>query len=369
MSTKLKNKRKFTNILLFGGLVVVPWFVIVGYTLLLTNPRYVSTANVVIKQVSDQSAAVTGISALLGANNTNREDALYLTQYILSDDMIDTLDKEFKFRENYRVTGSDFINEIKADATQEELRAYFKKRVSVSLDEISYVLTLTTEGFDPEYTLKLNRAILAQSERFVNNISKQAADEQLAFVTSQVGEAEERLNLAKKRLLDYQNKHEIFDPQTNAQIVNQVIASLQGQLSSLRTEERQLLSYLNPEAPQVVSLRSQISAVEKQIKDEQAKLTSSKDAKLNEKTVEFEAIKADVEFATELYKIALTSLESSRIEAIRKMKNLVMITSPHKAQEALYPRVGYVLGTSLVLLLILYGFVVLVLAVIRDHAK
>ena len=369
MSTKLKNKRKLTGILLFSGLVIVPWFVIAGYTLLLTNPRYVSTSNVVIKQISEQGAASTGISALLGVNNTNREDALYLTEYILSDDMIDKLDKEFKFRKNYRVTGSDFINEIKSDATQEELREYFKRRVSVSLDELSYVLTLTTEGFEPEYTLRLNRAILAESEQFVNSISKRAADEQLAFVVSQVGEAEERLNHAKKRLLDYQNTNEIFDPQTNAQIVNQVIAGLQGQLSSLRTEERQLLSYLNPEATQVVSLRSQISAVEKQIKDEQAKLTSPKTAKLNEKTVEFETLKADVAFATELYKIALTSLESSRVETLRKMKNLVIITSPHKAQEALYPRVGYVLGTSFVLLLILYGFVVLVLAVIRDHAK
>ncbi|MDO4699738.1 MAG: capsule biosynthesis protein [Moraxella sp.] len=369
MSIKLKNKRKLTNVLLFGGVVIVPWLLITGYTLLLTNPRYVSTANVVIKQVSEQGVSATGISALLGTNNTNREDALYLKEYILSNDMIAKLDSEFKFRDNYRVTGSDFINEIKADATAEELQEYFKKRVSVSLDELSYVLTVTTEGFEPEYALKLNRAILAESENFVNDISKRAATEQLAFVIAQTEEAEARLNDSKKRLLDYQNQNEIFDPQTNAQIVNQVIAGLQGQLSSLRTEERQLLSYLNPEAPQVVSLRSQISAVEKQIKDEQSKLTSPKDAKLNEKTAEFESIKADVEFATELYKIALTSLESSRVEVLRKMKNLVVITSPHQAQEALYPRVPYVLGTSFVLLLILYGFMVLVLAVIRDHAK
>ena len=67
--------------------------------------------------------------------------------------------------------------------------------------------------------------------------------------------------------------------------------------------------------------------------------------------------------------MALTSLESSRIEAIRKMKNLIVISSPHLAEEALYPRKSYVIGTSLALLLILYGFIVLVLSVIRDHAK
>lgn len=369
MFTKLKNKRNRSAIILFILVVILPWIAISAYTLVLAHPRYVSTSDVVIKQVSEQGVSATGISSLLGVNNTNREDALYLTKYILSNDMIDKLDAEFKFREAYHVNGADFINEIPSDATQEELREYFKKRVSVSLDELSYVLTVTTEGFEPEYALKLNQAILRESEKFVNNISKDVANEQLAFVAAQTADAEQKLNDAKKAVIDYQNQNEIFDPQVNAQMVNQVIGTLQGQLSSLRTEERQLLSYLNPEAPQVVSLRSQIRSVEKQIKDEQAKLTSPRDAKLNAKTVEFETLKAEAEFASELYKIALTSLESSRVEVMRKMKNLVVITSPHRAEDALYPRVGYVLGTSLVLLLILYGFIVLVLAVIKDHAK
>lgn len=369
MFTKLKNKRNRSAIILFILVVILPWIAISAYTLVLAHPRYVSTSDVVIKQVSEQGVSATGISSLLGVNNTNREDALYLTKYILSNDMIDKLDAEFKFREAYHVNGADFINEIPSDATQEELREYFKKRVSVSLDELSYVLTVTTEGFEPEYALKLNQAILRESEKFVNNISKDVANEQLAFVSAQAADAEQKLNDAKKAVIDYQNQNEIFDPQVNAQMVNQVIGALQGQLSSLRTEERQLLSYLNPEAPQVVSLRSQIRSVEKQIKDEQAKLTSPRDAKLNAKTVEFETLKAEAEFASELYKIALTSLESSRAEVMRKMKNLVVITSPHRAEDALYPRVGYVLGTSLVLLLILYGFIVLVLAVIKDHAK
>ncbi|MBE9577900.1 MULTISPECIES: capsule biosynthesis protein [Moraxella] len=369
MFTKLKNKRNRSAIILFILVVILPWIAISAYTLVLAHPRYVSTSDVVIKQVSEQGVSATGISSLLGVNNTNREDALYLTKYILSNDMIDKLDAEFKFREAYHVNGADFINEISTDATQEELHKYFKKRVSVSLDELSYVLTVTTEGFEPEYALRLNQAILRESEKFVNNISKDVANEQLAFVATQAADAEQKLNDAKKAVIDYQNQNEIFDPQLNAQMVNQVIGTLQGQLSSLRTEERQLLSYLNPEAPQVVSLRSQIRSVEKQIKEEQAKLTSPRDAKLNAQALEFETLKAEAEFANELYKIALTSLESSRVEVMRKMKNLVVITSPHRAEDALYPRVGYVLGTSLVLLLILYGFIVLVMAVIKDHAK
>ncbi|MFB6348385.1 capsule biosynthesis protein [Moraxella sp. ZJ142] len=364
---KLRSKR--INQGLFAVVVVIPWIVIICYLLLFAAPRYVSTSNVVVKQVSEQGTSATGISALLGVNNTNRDDAIYLTEYILSTDLIDKLDKRFDFRKSYYVDGKDFVNEIDQDASQEELVEYYKKRVSVTLDEPSSVLKVSTEGFTPEFALQLNQAILGESEQFVNDISKKVASEQLAFVTTQVSDAENRLNEAKQQLLDYQNTNEIFDPQTNAQIINQVIATLQGQLSSLRTEERQLLSYLNPEAPQVVSLRSQIASVEKQIREEQDKLTSPKNSRLNAQTAQFEAIKADVAFANELYKLALTSLESARIEAIRKMKNLVVISSPHAAEDATYPRHAYVIGTSLLLLLILYGFIVLILAIIRDHSK
>ncbi|OOS24288.1 capsule biosynthesis protein [Moraxella pluranimalium] len=365
----IKRRNKLINLLLFVVLVLLPWIAIIAYMQLYAAPRYVSESNVVIKQISDQGGSSTGISALLGVNTTNRDDAVYLTEYIMSNDMIAKLDERFDFRKNFRLDGRDFVNEIAEDATQEELNKYFKKRVSISLDETSSILTLSTQGFTPEFALQLNQAILSESEKFVNDISKQVAAEQLAFVTTQVSDAENRLNLAKQKLLDYQNNNEIIDPKANVEMVNSVIATLQGQLSSLRTEERQLLSYLNPEAPQVVSLRSQITSIEKQIKEEQAKLTSPKDAKLNAKTAEFEAIKADVDFANELYKLALTSLENSRIEAIRKMKNLIVISSPHKAEEAKYPRTAYVIGTSLALLLILYGFVVLILAIIRDHGK
>lgn len=369
MSTKQKNKQKRLRIILFVLLVTLPWLLIVGYTLTIAKPRYISTANVVIKQTGQEQASAGGISALLTGNSTSKEDALYLTDYILSKDMIDKLDKRFDFRKHYRPDGSDFINELPADATNEELHKYFKKRVSVTLDDLSLVLTITTEGFSPEYALALNQAILSESENFVNTISRDLAAEQMVFSENQLKTAEERLTKAKQALIDYQNDNEIFDPQANAQVVNQVIAGLQNQLASLRTEERQLLSYLNPEAPQVVATRSQIRAIEKQIKDEQAKLTSPIDEKLNAQTLAFEGIKADVEFANESYKVSLASLEKARLEALRKMKNLIIIASPHKADEALYPRRGYVILTSLALLLIAYGFVMLILAVIRDHSK
>lgn len=368
MSTKRSRKPKRKA--LFFLLVVLPWLAITGYTTMIAKPRYVSQSSIIIKQINDSQASGFGLSALLGVNSTSKEDATFLTEFILSKDMLDRLDGEFKFREHYHQTGRDFLNELPSDATNEELLQYYKKRVNVNLDELSSVLTVKTEGFDPQYALALNQAILKESEQFVNRISRAVAKEQVAFSEGQLKSAEERLETAKKNLLSYQNDNQVIDPKTNVDVVNQVISGLKTQLANLRTEERQLLSYLNPEAPQVVAVKSQVFAVERQIQEEQAKLTSDpENSKLNEQTMAFDTIKADVEFANELYKLSLTAAEQSRLEAIRKMKNLIIISSPHQSDEALYPRKAYIILTSLAFLLIIYGFVLLTAAVIRDHSK
>lgn len=365
---KLKLSKKVRQFLLLLFLVIIPWEIITFYTVAIAKPRYVSEAKVVVKQTNDNSVGTgTGLVALLGGSSTSVEDSHYLTNYILSHDMIARLDKDFNFRENYRINGVDFINELKREPTQEELLEYFKKRVKVELDITTNILSIKTEAFDPEYALKLNKALLEQSEFFVNNISQKMASEQTDFAERQLVTAQKELEDAKAEVLNYQNRNQILDPESSARALNSLIAGLEANLSALRTEERQLLSYLNPTAPQVVSLRSQIKAVEQQVAQERAKLTSPSNNRLNSQALQFEQIKADAKFAEEKYKLALTALEKARLETARKMKNLIIISSPFKAEEALYPRKTYIIGTSLIFLLIFYGFVQLILAVIRDH--
>lgn len=365
---RLKFSKKIRKFLLFLFLVIIPWEIITFYTIAIAKPRYVSESKIVVKQTNDNSVGTgSGLVALLGGSSTSVEDSHYLTNYILSNDMIKKLDKEFNFRSHYHTNGTDFINELTAESTQEELLEYFKRRVKVELDIATNILSIKTESFEPEYALKLNKALLEQSELFVNNISKKMAIEQTAFAEKQLSDAQVELEKAKNDVLNYQNRNQILDPESSARALNSLIAGLEANLSTLRTEERQLLSYLNPTAPQVVSLRSQIKAVEQQVAQERAKLTSPTNNRLNSQALQFEQIKADAKFAEEKYKMALTALEKARLETARKMKNLIIISSPFKAEEALYPRKVYIIATSLVFLLIFYGFVQLILAVIRDH--
>ena len=364
----LKNKRTF---LIYGLVVLLPLIIVAIYLYAAAQDRYISSSTIVVKQVGqvgiEQS---TGLGALLGVNNTSGEDAQFLKAYMHSPDMVYALDKKINLSQAFTGNGSDPLFQLSKDASKEELVKYFNHRVQVALDEKTMMMRVTTEGFSPEFALLFNKTILSESERFINEVSQRVAKDQLNFAQKQFDEATKQLSLARENLIGYQNRNQMFDPQTQAIAVAQLIAGLEANLAQLRTEERALLSYLNPDAPQVVALRGQIAALQQQIKDEKSKLTSPTTSnKLNQRAADFEVLKAQVEFSTDLYKISLASFEKARLEAVRKLKNLVVITSPQLAQDAYYPRRGYILLSAFLMLTILFGIGQLIASVIREHQE
>lgn len=363
-----KNKHILLHSALAVLIIVLPFVTISMYVLNVAQDRYVSESVVVIKQVGEAtSSGMGGIGLLIGANNTSMEDSRYLKAYIESADMLNRLDEKLDFRAAFQGDGSDPVFQLPKDASNEDLLNYYNRRIKVTLNEQNQLLSITTQGLSQTFTLRFNQAVLAESERFINEISQRVAREQLNYAEQQLAESSTRLAAAKDALINYQNQNKMFDPLANAEALTRLVAGFQAQLAELQTQERALLSYLNPDAPQVVALRSQITALKQQIANEQAKLTSTDGTKLNRQAVQFESLKADVEFATDLYRLSLAALEKSRLEAARKLKNLIVISSPQLPQEALYPRKLYILSSTALILLMLYGFVRLMLSVIRDH--
>jgi capsular polysaccharide transport system permease protein len=349
--------------------VLLPVLIIIGYLAFFAKDRYQSASTILVKQVADtQVADASGLGVLFGVSNTSREDSQILKEYIASRDMIERLDKQLNLRKEFSSV-ADPVFALPQDASIEELVEYFHKMIKVELNEQTMMLNVRAQAFSPAFSLKLNNELLKQSDIFINEISQTIAEEQQIFAEKQYQEATTQLDDARQAVLSYQNENEIFDPELQAKAVATLISGLQSNLAQLKTEERTLLTYLTPEAPQVVALKSQIESVQKQIDSESEKLTSPTNLKLNKNVADFEALKAQVEFATDLYKISLASLEKARLEASRKLKKLIVISTPRLAEDALYPRKIYISVTSFILLNIIFGIGLLIHSIIREHRE
>ncbi|NTV94308.1 MAG: capsular biosynthesis protein [Thiobacillus sp.] len=349
-------------------IVIAPMLLAALYFSVFAAERYVSESVVTVRQSGEVASALSGLGGLLGGlNSPSREETLYLQQYVLSLDMLRHLDAKLGLRKAYESEQMDFIYRLYGGTSQEWFLRYYRNRVAVHFDEVNGLLTVSVQAFDPALAQAANAEILGQSERFVNEISHRLAREQLAFAEAELRKASERLREAKNRLLAFQNKYGVFDPMAQAQAAASLGGQLDAEVARKEAELKAMLAFMQDTAPAVISLRNEIGALKAQREIEQQKVASGKGDRLNRLASEFHNLSLEAGFAEESYKAALAAVESTRIEASRKIKNLVVIESPAKPETALYPMRLYDLATLLVGLFLLYGIVLLVIATIQDH--
>jgi capsular polysaccharide transport system permease protein len=350
-------------------LFILPMSLAVIYYAAIAADRYVSESIITVSQAGDSSmAAMTGIATLLaGVNTGSREETLYLKEYVYSLDMLKHLEAKLNLRKAYESEKFDQIYRLYAGTSQEWFHWYFRNRVNVVFDETTGLLSVRVEGFDPTFAQAVNAEILSESERFVNEISHRMAREQMAFAEGELRKASERLRDAKEKLLAFQNKYGVFDPLAQAQVAATLSGQLAAEIARKEAEFHASLAFMQDTAPAIVGLRNEIAALKAQKTKEQEKLASEKGNRLNKLAAEFHGLTLDAGFAEEAYKAALTAVETTRIEASRKIKNLVVIESPTKPESAIYPMRIYNLVTLVVVLLLLFGISRLVIATVQDH--
>ena len=352
---------------LFFGL---PMLLMALYLSAFAADRYVAESKIFVTHVAPAETGEASIgNVLTGGYARTAEDLPYLKAYILSLDMLLKLDQGLDLRNAFAAAGRDFWHRLPKDATQEAFLAYYRSRVEVLIDSSASILTVITEGFTPEAAQDLNVMILAECDKFVNRLSQDMANQHLVFAKQSVERSRAELKDARSALLALQTRYGTLDPVAQADAASKVIAELEAKRVQLQAELRQARTYLSEDTPQVNTTKSTIEALEAQIALERSKLAGTSDEKMSKVMVQYLDAKAQVDFSADMYRLSLTALEGARAEAIRKLKSIAIIVRPQPPEEPGRPRKLMILGTLMLVLALLYGFLRLVWAVIEDHRE
>jgi capsular polysaccharide transport system permease protein len=354
---------------LFLLVVVFPMFAAVVYYALIAADRYVSESVITVRQTGDSGGnSAPGIAMMLaGVNPPARTETLYVREYIHTLDMLAYLDAELNLRRLYQTQKRDPLFRLHEDAPQEDVLDYFRSRIAVHLDDATGLLTVRVQAFEQAVAQMLNQAILAQSERFVNEISHRMAREQMAFAEGELAKAQERYQSAKDSLIAFQNKNLVLDPQIEAQARSSFTMELESTLARHEAELKNMLTYLNSDAHQVIAQKNLIDSLAAQLASEKKRISSPEGQRLNTLSAQYRNLTIEAGFAEEAYKLAINAVENARIEASRKLKSLVVISSPSLPEKADYPRHLYNLATLFTALMLLYGIIRFAVATIEDH--
>lgn len=332
--------------------------------------RYVSSAQVAVRQVgNNETPQIPGLAVMLsGLNPTSREETLYLREFLTSQDMLNVLQKELDWSEHYSESWHDPIYWLFSDAPREDILKFYQRVVTAYFDEQTGLLRINVEAFSPEFAEKTLSVILRESERFVNELSHKMAREQMAFAKSELANARKVYEDRRADLLAFQSSNHLLDAEASAKARAEVITELEAQLTKERTTLKSLLSTLSSNTPQVRQQRNRIQALEHQLGIETRRLVSEKDGeKLNVVASKYRNLTIDAAIAEEAYKFAVSSVESARIEASKKLRSLVTVVSPNMPDKAIYPQRLYNLVALLIALLLFYGIARFVIAAIEDH--
>lgn len=369
LKPKLKNTSGFFRRQpLYTAIVVVPFTIALLYLVFMSSDRYVSRATLIVQSDSSTSSPELDLGLLSLGSNSSLQDALLVQQFIESPAMVAWLDKDLGLRQHFSAKSIDAVARLGDDVTDEQLRQYLLKHLTVTIDDASMTIELDIDAFSPEYAQSIAEAIISHSEAFVNDISHQLALEQMKFIQDELKSGNDRLKAASEDLIRYQNENQIFSPEVENTTVSQIITNMQAQLAEQNTQLKTLQSYMSPAAPEVIAAKRQIDALQRQIEQERQKQVSKsgQDA-LNDQLVAYSRKELELQISTDLYTNGLKTLEAVRLEASRQVKHLVRVSAPTLPDGAERPRKLYDLILLFVVLNAVYLIGTLLAATIRDH--
>lgn len=335
------------------------------YLVVLATPRYATDAQVYIKSTSN-SGGLGPEASFLNLSSPETQDAFLVREYILSADMLAKLEAELKLKEHFSNTYDPF-SRLSPSASAGDFLKYYHERVKAKYDLETSTIKIEAQGFTAQFSQALASVILREADGFINRISQQIAEQETGAIRREVDRAKEELLKAQENLLTFQRDNGLLNAEASNAALQAVVDQLEAQISEARTEEKRLSTYLNDEAAELVAVRDTLYALEAQLAQERARITTDNAASINTKGLAYKRLELELELASELYAQTLIGLEKARAEIVHKVKHLVVVQSPLLSDKAKYPRVLYNIVTVFVMLSLIYAIVTIISATIREH--
>jgi capsular polysaccharide transport system permease protein len=357
--------------------IALPTLLAVLYYGLIAADQYAVQVRFAVRGANTPTGSdVLGLfTGLPGASSTTTDTYIVL-DYIESREMVDRLESQLGLRAVYSRPEADFLARFDPDQSAEEFVRYWRSMVKASFDGASQIAWVEVRAFTAEDAKRVAEAVLQAGEQLINDLSARLRADAVTAAQQEVQRMEDRLRTNRAMVRAFRERQKEFDPVKNVEARMTILGGLEDQLAKARTKLSSLKQFMSEDAPSIVVLQSEIAALERQLRQERAKLgegtetgtTTGSDAPLTGLVAEYQELAVEQEFSEKAYISALASLERARFEADRQQRYLAAFVRPVLPQEALYPK--RLLNTLLVagIAMLSWALGVLIAYAVRDHA-
>ncbi|WP_457562486.1 hypothetical protein [Caminibacter pacificus] len=336
------------------------------YILFVKSELYYSNANVVIKNLNNKSVNLNGLSFLM-PSSSNQQDIFIIRKYLESFEELNRLDKKFNLKKHYSSDEVDIVDRLKPWNTKEDFLKLYLKRLVFIYDQTTGLITIGFLHTNPQIAYEIVNQLIKDSNTAINKLNKIIIEKQLSYIQKEVEKNKKALEESIQKLEHFQNIHAIIDPMKSAESEFTLLSQLKATLIQKQAQLNDLLQYMNNNSFEVRRLKHEIVGLKKTINKLKKDLANPNKKALNAYIFEFERLKNLVEFNKELYKQSLLQLEQLKVQANQNSKMLLEVTKPFVPQGYMYPQKLKDMITLTLVLLLLYGIISLIQAIIKEH--
>ncbi len=366
----IRHARPSLRRLSFAALVVMPIAVAAAYYFAVAADQYVAEFRFTLNTVDPPRFDPLSLFAGNATRSPAALESQILVQYMSSRAIVDEIGGSLDLRRLFAPPQADWWARLPRPASIEELVRYWQGQVDPSHDPANGTVTVRVRGFAPADALRLSQAIVAASEKLVNDLSLRARRDTLGHAEGELAQAESRLKAVLGDIRAFRDREGLIDPARTAEGTGVLATRLRDELVRTTAELSTLRAYMRDDAPSVKVLKARIRSLEAQRRGLAQEMTDPDSARsdtLSRVLGSYEQLESERKFAEAAHQHALQSLDQARANADRQHVFIASFVPPSLPEESLYPRRWRSLGTIALIALAVWGIGGLTVQSVRDH--
>jgi capsular polysaccharide transport system permease protein len=373
---KLPHRLGSASALSFVIIVLLPVAIAAVYYLAIAANQYVAEFRLSLRTVDTPPIQPLLLFGGEASRTTAVTESQIVAQFIESRAIVDELDPKLDLRRLFSSPEADWWARLWLPASVERLVYYWQGQIDPFYDTSTGTITVRVRAFTADDALRLAQAIVASSERLINDLSVRSRRDALSYAEAEVATAEARLKSALAAIRDFRDQQGMIDPGKSADANATLATKLRDDLLKANSELATLKDYMHEDAPPVRVLRARIRSLETQQRALAREVTANPSPQtvaptpapaLSVQLGSYEALDAERKFAEAAYQHALEALDRARDNADRQHIYIESFVPPSLPEASLYPRRWRSLGTVALIAFAVWAIGGLAVQSIRDH--
>ena len=362
---KVRRRRYLHAAVTFALLVVAPTAASILYFNTFAADQYATEYRFAVRGRQDGGGTDT-LGIMLGAGGAlaSSSDSFIVVDYMESLEMIRELNQRVDLNTIYAAPKADVLHRYWGDPAAEELLDYWQGMIDAEFDMSRGIVTTTIWSFSEEDSLKIAREVLTLTRELVDQLSREARQEALAYADEQVALAAEQMRQARLAIQDFRSRENVIDPTADAVRIDEQISLLERARIELTTELETKIATKGANSAATEQLRERLQATERQL----MLVEDSIDEQLPLQARIYEGLQTELEIARETFAAAHRARLEAEAVATQRQVYLSVYDTPKLAQTSLYPDRPIIAIIVLSLSLVIWGIFYVVSLNIRDAA-